>query len=89
MADLFAAALVAVGFTTYPTFGDRLPLGPAEVRSSPRVEVAVDKGPILELIIRCPRGSGIVTYSKLERVYCLPRGGCGPRLDAAISRLCN
>lgn len=59
-------------------------------RTPSRVEAQIDRGPIVELILRC-RGGGtaIISYSKVERLYCGPRGGCGPQLAPIVGRTCS
>lgn len=72
-------ALLATGFTLYnPQSGP-----------SPRIEAVTDKGTILELIVRCPQGSAILSYSKIERIYCDPKLRCGPDLKTLIRRTCR
>lgn len=71
--------VAAAAFTDYPVF----------VRPGARVEAVVDRGPIKELIVRCPNGTGILSYSKIERTYCTPDWRCGSGLDRAIGRLCR
>ena len=53
------------------------------------VEAVVDRGPILELIVRCPVGTAIITYSRPEALYCGPSGVCGGNRDQAIRRACG
>ena len=67
------------GFRYYPSFVDR--------RGS--VEAAHDKGLLLEIIIRCPDGSGIITYSKVEGLFCLTNHDCVRTLPVAVARLCH
>lgn len=78
-AALSLGVLAAASFTEYPAF----------VRPGVRVEAVVDRGPIRELIVRCRNGTGILSYSKIERTYCTPDWRCAPGLDRAISRLCR
>jgi hypothetical protein len=73
-----SALLVASTFTIYPP-----PEGPR-----PRIEAITDRGPILEMIVHCRKGTGILSYSKIERLYCSPRG-CSRNRDTAIVRLCS
>lgn len=54
-----------------------------------RIEAIVDRGPILELIVRCPTGTAIVSYSKIERLYCGPRGGCNNSREQTIRSTCS
>lgn len=55
----------------------------------PRIEAITDRGPILEMIVQCRRGTGIISYSKIEKLYCGPRGACSRNRDAVIGRLCS
>lgn len=68
------------GFNFYPGFLEN---------SDNIVEAVIDKQLIDELIINCQGSTGIMSYDKIERVYCLPRGGCTADLDTAIDRLCS
>ena len=60
-----------------------------EGRPLPRIEAITDRGPILEMIVKCQSGTAIMTFSKIERVYCGPRGHCDRSRRAVISRLCS
>lgn len=71
--------VAAASFIEYPAF----------VKPGARVEAIVDRGLIKELIVRCPQGTGILSYSKVERTYCTPDWRCAPGLDRAIARLCR
>lgn len=66
-------------FTHYPAF----------VKPHAIVETATDRGLIVEIIVRCSRGTGIVRYSKAERVYCGPDHRCHRDLKRAVRRLCQ
>lgn len=55
----------------------------------PRIEAITDRGPILEMIVRCRTGSAIISYSKLERLYCDPRLRCDANQDTVIRRTCG
>lgn len=66
-------------FTYYPGF----------VLERSVVEAATDKGLMVELIVRCSSGVGIVTYSKAERLYCGPDHRCGSKLKPVVARLCR
>lgn len=89
MLDLMSVVLVASNFTTYPAYGDSLSgmRGPLPGRA--RIEATIDKGPIIELIVRCPVGTGIISYSKLERVYCSSKHKCDERITTAVSDTCR
>lgn len=75
----YVAAILAGTFTTYtgPKYED------------PRIEAFTDRGPILELIVRCPNGTAIISYSKVERLYCGPRRGCSASKDTVIRQACG
>jgi hypothetical protein len=88
MLSLTAAALIATSLTSYPVYGDKPPIVPRGAQY-PRIEAAIDKGPVLELIVRCGGGAAIVHFSKIERVYCAPSGRCRPGLAAALGGLCR
>lgn len=87
LAELASAALLASTFTAYPAFGDRS-IAPPPARH-PRVEASVDKGLVIELIVRCHAGTAIVTYSKVERLYCGPTQGCARGLGTVLARVCR
>jgi hypothetical protein len=89
MPELLAAALVAANLTAYQGFGDRGIGQPGAADRNPSVEATVDRGPIVELILRCPKGTAIVSYAKLERLFCSPRLVCGPQLGPIIARSCR
>jgi len=86
MLTTFVLAATAASMTTYPGY---LRQHPAGAGATARVEAIVHRGPISELIVRCPRGTAIISYSKMERLYCIPRGGCGASLDEAVRRACR
>lgn len=83
MVTSFIAVAVAASITTYPGF-----IKPGK-QPTARVEAIVHRGPISELIVRCPRGTAIISYSKVERLYCAPQGGCNPSLRKTVSRACR
>jgi hypothetical protein len=75
------AASTATGvFTDYPGFLD----------PNSEIEAIVDRGPISELIVKCGPGTAILSYSKIEDLYCTPNGsGCFKSFDAAMSNTCE
>ena len=79
MSIWLVAAAAAGSFVDYPAF-----LNPGS-----RIEAVLDRGPIAELIVKCPGGTGILSYSKVERLYCTPVRGCTPDLKKAINRTCG
>lgn len=78
MHPILAVLLVASTFTIYAPSSKQLP----------HIEALTDRGPIVEMIVRCRVGTAIVSYSKIEKLYCGPRGACSRDRDAVIARLC-
>ena len=80
MFKLAAAGLaLAAVYTDYPAF----------LKSGGVIEAYTDRGPIVELIVRCPAGTGILSYSKIERLYCSSKHGCFSRLKPALDETCG
>ena len=71
--------MVAANLTLYPGLVDR----------GARIEAMVDRGPIVELIIRCHKGTAIVSFSKVDKRYCDPHLRCARRLKTIVRRSCN
>ncbi|MFT5507522.1 MAG: hypothetical protein ACI89J_000586 [Hyphomicrobiaceae bacterium] len=67
------------GFRYYPGF----------VQRDAVVEVAHDKGLMVEFIVNCSPGWGIITLSKVERLYCLPDHSCTGNMRTAVRKLCQ
>lgn len=72
------AALAAI-FSDYPAF----------VKRHAPIEAYTDRGPIVELIVRCHRGTGIMSYSKIERLYCSSKLTCHPYFETALDDTCG
>mgnify|MGYP000318276348 FL=1 len=71
-------------FNLYPGFNDRDAL----------VEMTSDKGLIIEIVLRCERQgnkvkSGIMTYSKVEDLFCSSKMRCTPDGNAAADETCG
>lgn len=79
MSVTLTMTLLAATFTLYLRDPEELP----------RVEAITDRGPILEMIVHCRTGAGIMTYSKLEKLYCSPRWRCDRDPDVVIASLCG
>lgn len=62
---------------------------PPGYRRPPRIEVTIDRGPVIELIVRCPAGTAIISYSKLERVYCGAKRGCSGNREEIFRKSCG
>ena len=75
----YLVAAAAGLFLTYPN---------TEVANA-RIEAVADRGPIAELTVACPRGTGIISFAKGDRLFCLPSKRCTPSLAIAIRRLCK
>lgn len=76
-----AIMIMAIGnpFNFYPGF----------VQPKSKVQAIVDKGPVLELIVACQPGEGIISYSKIDRKFCLPDATCYAKGRKAIAKLCR
>ena len=79
MSNLLAALAVTTTFTLYPGF----------VSPNSQIEAVRDLGPVLEVIVRCPLGSGIMSYSKVDQKFCTPDWKCDRNFKRAVSRLCK
>ena len=81
VAMIVLAASTATGvFSEYPGF----------LNSDSQVEAIVDRGPILELIVKCGDGTAILSFSKIEHLYCTPNGsGCFRALRSALESTCG
>jgi hypothetical protein len=83
-AQIVAAKSAHSEYLQYPAFGDRVP-----VPDGRRVEMAHDKGLIVELTVRCGAQVGIITYSKVDRAYCTPTHRCWSDLNRAVQQTCG
>ena len=72
------AAAASLAYTDYPG---------ALSRSSP-VEAAIDRGTVVEMIVRCGDGAGIMRFSKVERLFCDPKLRCHAKFAAAHRATC-
>lgn len=89
MNTFLAANVIAAGFATYPSYGDRGITTPRAAAAHPRIEMTLDKGPIVEMVVRCPRGVSVISYSKIERVFCTPQIVCNSNLATVIAKSCG
>lgn len=59
------------------------------------IEMTTDKGLILEIVLRCGRNSngqissGVMSYSKIERLYCSSRNNCYSNAKKAAEETCG
>ncbi len=77
--------LAATGLAMTAIFSDY----PAFLKRGGVIEAYTDKGPIVELIVRCPEGTGIMSYSKIERLYCSSKMRCSAALRTAVADTCG
>lgn len=77
--------LAAVGLAMAPIYSDY----PAFVNKNVLVEAYTDLGPIVEMIVKCPTGTGIISYSKVEKLYCSSKLDCFTGIYAAVARTCG
>ncbi|HMQ57931.1 MAG TPA: hypothetical protein PKE65_05240 [Rhizobiaceae bacterium] len=72
-----------------------LNLYPGFVHPGAQIEATIDKGLILEIIVRCGRDGrgrpspGIMSYSKVERLYCSSKNRCFNAPEAAYRDTCG
>ena len=77
--------LAAVGLALTSIYSDY----PAFLKRSGVIEAYTDRGPIVEMIVRCPVGTGIMSYSKIEQLYCSSKWKCTAKLLDAVSNTCG
>lgn len=76
------AAVLAVTAATFTIY-------PGVKAQNPAIEAMIDRGPIVELIVRCPSGTAIISYSKMERRYCGPDLVCDRSMATVVRRACR
>lgn len=76
-------AAVVVGLAA--TFSDY----PAFLKRDGLVEAYTDRGPIVEIIVRCPTGTGILSFSKIDRRFCSSKHNCYGSLRPAVLNTCG
>lgn len=76
---------------TSPSPADARPAASGFVDATPLygVEAVVDRGPVSDVVIRCAKGRAIVSFSKAEKVFCTPKGGCAADLSPIALRACG
>ena len=62
---------------------------PGLARSGGDVEAMIDRGLLVEFVIRCPEGTGIVSYSRGDHCYSDARLKCHATLAAARRSVCG
>lgn len=82
---LLVIAASTSNFITYPGFN----------RPENIIEMTTDKGLILEIVLRCGRNpdgqisSGIMSYSKVEKLYCSSKNNCFKNPRPAVAETCK
>ena len=89
MYTTIGAMIIAANFTGYQAYGDRGITIPRAADGNPRIEATTDRGPIVEMIVRCRKGTAIISYSKMERLYCTPKFVCGGSLATIVEKSCG
>jgi hypothetical protein len=89
MFGVFSLTLLTANFTAYPSFGDKGIATPRKAERNARIEATVDRGPIVELIVRCPSGTAIISYSKIEKLFCGPTHSCSTQMNRVVSQACG
>ena len=79
MLGAFFAVAATTSFTVYPAFLERHAV----------IEAVTDKGLVLELIVRCPDGTGIISFDKTLEVYCAADLTCSHSIRSAVRRTCR
>lgn len=77
-----------MGISHYVLLASLFTTHPGTVRVNRGVEAVVDRGVIVEMIVRCQTGIAIISFSKIERRYCTPQFECFTNLDVTIRRSC-
>ena len=77
--------LAAVGLALTAIYSDY----PAFLKRAGVIEAYTDRGPIVEMIIKCPVGTGIMSFSKIEGLYCSSKWKCTPKLQEAVANTCG
>ena len=89
MISVFTISLLTANFAAYPSFGDRGIASPRKAERNARIEATIDRGPIVELIVRCPTGTAIISYSKVEHLYCSPTHACDRQINRVVAQTCR
>ena len=88
MSDPAFILIAASALTWYPAFGDGARRAPKADPDHARVEVLSDKGLIVEMVVSCPKGVAMVSFSKVERLFCGPDHTCARDLGDVVRKSC-
>jgi hypothetical protein len=78
-------ATSTVPYVEYPSFNAR----PMVNADRARVEAVTDLGPVQELIVKCPTGTAIVSYSKIDKMFCGAGNQCSVSLPIMVRKVCK
>lgn len=62
---------------------------PNAAAAAPFVEETIDRGDTVDLVVRCPKGTATVSYSKSRRQFCARDLTCATTLAEAAARSCG
>ena len=77
--------LAAIGVALAAIYSDY----PGFLKHTGVIEAYTDRGPIVEMIVRCKAGVGIISYSKIDEKYCSSKMTCSTSRAKAIAETCN
>ena len=80
-----AIATSTIPFVEYPSLNARPRVGADRVR----VEAVTDLGPVQELIVKCSSGTAIVSYSKIDKMFCGAGNQCSISLPVMVRKVCK
>lgn len=92
---LATIATVILAATTVTAASSGLTTNPGSNQTANIIEIALDRGLILEIIVRCRRkrdgqtSIGIITYSRTEHLYCSSNNNCYPNPKKAVAETCK
>jgi hypothetical protein len=78
-------ATSTVPYVEYPSFNAR----PMVNADRARVEAVTDLGPVQELIVKCSTGTAIVSYSKIDKMFCGAGNQCSVSLPIMVRKVCK
>ncbi len=87
-------SLIAIGlsiatstapYVQYPSFNAR----PIVNADRARVEAITDLGPVQELVVKCATGTAIVSYSKIDKMFCGAGNQCNVSLPVMVRKVCK
>ncbi len=85
------SGLVLVALTLAPLEGPGRDLSPSSLRDRdrPRVERVINRGHMIELIVSCRGATGVIVFSRIEKLFCTPHLLCHRSFALAARALCQ